>query len=96
MASTATCKYGAKEKTVEQVITSCAIYYHLNGARALLDVNKNLVTWQKEIFPAIYWTFQLPSISAKQKRKRLVFKNKNQEIRDRFKVKTFLYFVKIF
>ena len=34
MASTAACKWGAKEQTAEHVTAFCPIYYHRNGARA--------------------------------------------------------------
>ena len=53
MASMAACKCRAKEQTAEHVITSCFIYHHPNIARALSDVDKNLVTWLMKTFPAI-------------------------------------------
>ena len=53
MAATSACKCGAKEQTAEQVITCCPIYHHPNGARALSDVHKSLVTWLKETCKAI-------------------------------------------
>ena len=53
MASTATCECGAKEQTIEHVITSCPIYHYPNGVRALSDVNKNLATRLIETCPAI-------------------------------------------
>ena len=34
MASTAACKWGAKEQTAEHVTAFCPIYYHRNGAHA--------------------------------------------------------------
>ena len=52
MASTTASECGAKEQTAEK-ITSCPIYHHPSGARALLDVNKNLVTCLIETCPAI-------------------------------------------
>ena len=45
MAFTAACECGGKEQAAEHVRTSCPIYHHPNGARALSDVNKNLTTW---------------------------------------------------
>ena len=53
MASTVAWKCGAKEQAAEHIITSCPIYHHPNGALALSDVGKNLVTWLMETFPAI-------------------------------------------
>ena len=53
MAPTATSEYGAKEQTAEHVIASCPIYYHPNGACALLAVDKSLLPWLTDICPAI-------------------------------------------
>ena len=53
MVSTAVCQCGAKEQRAEHVITSCPIYHHPNGARALLNVNKNMVIWLMETYPGI-------------------------------------------
>ena len=57
MASTAICECGAKEQRAKRVITSCPTYHHPNGARALLNVNKNLVTWLMEICPGSNFQF---------------------------------------
>ena len=35
MASMAACECGTKEQTADQIITSCPIYHHPNGVRAL-------------------------------------------------------------
>ena len=51
MASTDACMCGAKEQTVEHIITSCPINYHPKGARALSDVGKSLETWLNETCP---------------------------------------------
>ena len=53
MASTAACECGAKKQTAEYVMTSCPIYHHPNRARAVLNVNKNLVTSLMETYLAI-------------------------------------------
>ena len=53
MAFTAACKCGKKEQTAEPVITSCSIYYNLNGAHVLSDVDKSLAMWLKGTCPAV-------------------------------------------
>ena len=53
IAFTAGCECGAKEQTAEHVLTSCPIYHYPNSARALSDVNKNLVTRLTETCPVI-------------------------------------------
>ena len=47
----AACECGTKEQTAEHIIISCLIYQHQNGACALLDVDKSLVTWQTKTCP---------------------------------------------
>ena len=39
---------GSKKQTADHIITFCSIYHHKNGARALSDVKKKLVTWLME------------------------------------------------
>ena len=43
----------AKEQPAEHIITSCPIYHHPNGPRALSDVEKSLATRLIETCPAI-------------------------------------------
>ena len=51
--STVACECPAKKQISEHVTTSCPIYHHPNGARALSDVDKNLMAWLTETCPAI-------------------------------------------
>ena len=53
MAFIVTCECGTKEQKAENVIASCPIYHHPNGAHAFSDVDKSLVTWLKKTSPAI-------------------------------------------
>ena len=53
MDSTEGCECAAKKQTPEIVVTTCHIYHHLNEARDLSDVDKNLVTWLMKTCPAI-------------------------------------------
>ena len=53
MAFTAACECDTKEQTAEHVITSYHIYHDTNVVRGFSNVDKSLVTWLKETYPAI-------------------------------------------
>ena len=69
MTLSAVCKCGAKEQIAEHGITSCPIYHHPNRFHDLSDIDKNLVAWLMETYPAMQWTIQFPFISSKRRRK---------------------------
>ena len=66
-------------------LTSWPIYHHANRASSLSNVDKSLVTWlKKHVRP-------VPVHLPKRRKRRLVFRDKNQKIRDRLKIKTFFF-----
>ena len=69
-----------KEQTVEHLITSFPLYLHPNGACALSDVDKSLMTWLKKTSLAIQLTIcSCPFPPNKEKKGLLTFANLNFE-----------------